>query len=83
MSNYATKSNLKSATGIDTSDFPEKADLTSLKSHLYKLDIDKLKTTLIDLSKVSVVVKHKVVKKTVYDKLVKKLMLFRLIILAI
>ena len=83
MSNYATKSNLKSATGIDTSDFPKEADVTSLKSHLYKLDYGKLKTTLIDLSKVSVVVKHKVVKKTVYDKLVKKLMLFRLIILAV
>ena len=83
MSNYATKFNLKNATVIGTSDFPKEADLTSLKSHLYKLDYGKLKTTLIDLSKVSVVVKHKVVKKTVYQKLVKKLMLFRLIILAI
>ena len=32
LSNYATKSDLKNATGGDTSDFAEKADLASLKS---------------------------------------------------
>ena len=34
---------LKNATGIDTSDFAKKTDLTNLKSDVDKLDIDKLK----------------------------------------
>ena len=32
LSNYATKSNLKFATGVDTLSFAKKADLVSLKS---------------------------------------------------
>ena len=36
LSNYATKADLKNATGVDTLDFAEKADLASLKS-----DVDK------------------------------------------
>ena len=72
MSNYATKSDLKSATHIDTSTFVEKADLASLKLDFDKLDIDKLETTPIDLSKLSNVLTNNVVKKTVYDELVKK-----------
>ena len=36
LSNYATKSDLKNVTGIDTSKFPEKVDLVNLKS-----DVDK------------------------------------------
>ena len=43
MSNYATKSDLKNATGVDTSDFAKKTDLANLKSDVDKLDIDKLK----------------------------------------
>ena len=42
LSNYATKTDLKSATGVDTSDFAKKVDLASLKSEVDKLDIDKL-----------------------------------------
>ena len=34
LSNYATKSNLKNATGVGTSDFAKKANLTSLKAEL-------------------------------------------------
>ena len=41
--NYATKADLKNATGLNTSKFAEKIDLTNLKSHLDELDIDKLK----------------------------------------
>ena len=41
LSNYAMKSNLKNATGVDTSEFAKKVDLTSLKSNVDKLDIDK------------------------------------------
>ena len=37
-----------------------------------KLNIGKLPTALVDLSKLSDVIKKKVVKKTVYDELVKK-----------
>ena len=48
------------------------SDLSSLKSKIDELDIGKLKTTPIDLSKLSDVVKNDVVKKAVYDELVKK-----------
>ena len=44
LSNYATKSDLKNATGIDTSKLAAKSDLVSLKSDVDKLDIDKLKS---------------------------------------
>ena len=40
--NYATKTDLKNATGFDTSDFSKKTDLAHLKSDVDKLDIDKL-----------------------------------------
>ena len=42
MSNHATKTDLKSATGIDTSSFAKKVDLSNLKSNVDKLDVDKL-----------------------------------------
>ena len=42
LSNYATKEDLKNATGIDTSKFAKKGDLASLKSEFDQLDIDKL-----------------------------------------
>ena len=44
----------------------------NLKSEVDKLDIDKLETTSVDLSKLSDVVKNEVVNKTAYDELVKK-----------
>ena len=40
-SNSTTKSDLKNATGVDTSKFAKKVDLASLKSNADKLDIDK------------------------------------------
>ena len=43
LSNYATKTDLKNATGADTSKFDKKVDLANLKSNVDKLDIDKLK----------------------------------------
>ena len=42
LSNYATKADLKNATGVDTSKFAKKVDLANLKSNVDKLDIDKL-----------------------------------------
>ena len=43
LSNYATKSEVLKAAGVDTPDFAKKADLTGLKSGVDKLDVDKLK----------------------------------------
>ena len=43
ISNYAAKADLKIATGVKTSSFAKKVDLSSLNSNVYKLDIDKLK----------------------------------------
>ena len=45
LSNYATKANLKNATGVDTLTFARQIDLASLKSNVDKLDIDKFKQT--------------------------------------
>ena len=70
--NYATKADLKNATGIDTSKLAAKPDLVSLKAEVDKLDIDKLMPLPAYLSKLSDVVKNIVVKKTVYGKLVAK-----------
>ena len=72
MSSYATKADLKNATGIDTSNFALKSNLTSLKIEIDKLDIDKLIPVPVDFSKLSDAVKNDVVKKTVYNKLVTK-----------
>ena len=59
LSTYATKTNLKNVTHVDTSSFALKTNLASLKTEVDKLDID--------------VLKNDVVKKTVYDKLVGQL----------
>ena len=52
LSNYATKADLKNATGVAKSKFAKKVHLANLKSDVDKLDIDKLKnlpTNLISL----------------------------------
>ena len=46
LSSYATKADLKNATGVDTSDFTRKADLAHLKSDVDISDNDKLKNHL-------------------------------------
>ena len=65
--NYATKADLKNATGVDTSKLAAKSDLASLKAEVDKLDIDKLIPVPLDLRKLSDLVKNDVNKKTVYD----------------
>ena len=70
--NYATKTDLKNVTHVDTSSFALKTNLVSLKTEVDKLDIDKLVPVPVDLSKFSDVVKNNVLKKAVYDKLVDK-----------
>ena len=67
LSNYATKTDLKNVTHIDTSSFTLKTNLASLKTEVDKLNIGKLVLAPVDLSKLS-----DVVKKTAYDKLVAK-----------
>ena len=54
--NYATKADVKNETGVETSKLAAKFDLTSLKAEIDKIDIDKLKTVPVDLSKLSNVV---------------------------
>ena len=72
LSNYATKTDLKNVTHVDTSSFALKTNLANLKTEVDKLDIEKLAPVPVDLSKLSDVVKNDVVKKTVYDKLAAK-----------
>ena len=72
LSNYATKKEINDITHVDTSNFALKTNLANLKTEVDKLDIDKLATVSVDLSKFSNVVKNDVVKKTVYDKLAAK-----------
>ena len=55
---------LKNVIHIDTSSFALKTNLTILKTEVDKLEIDKLIPVPTDLSKLSNVVKHDVVKKT-------------------
>ena len=62
LSNYATKTDLKSVRHIDTSSFALKTNLASLKTEVDKLDIGKLMTVPVDLSTLSVV-KNEAVKK--------------------
>ena len=63
LSNCATKANLKNATEIDSSKLALKSNLANLKAKVDKIDVDKLKTVPIDLSKLSNVVNNDVAKK--------------------
>ena len=51
MSNYATKTDLKSVKHVDVSSFGLKTNLASLKTEVDKLDIDKLTPIPNDLAK--------------------------------
>ena len=68
LSNYAAKSDLKNATGVDTSKLAEKFDLASLKAEIDKINVDKLNTVPVDLSNLSNAVNSEVVKKFASDK---------------
>ena len=63
LSNYATKTDLKNVTHVDTSSFALKTNLASLKTEVDKLDIDNLAPVPLDLSKLSEVLKNDFVKK--------------------
>ena len=66
-SNYATKDDVKNITHVDVSSYATKTNLAALKTEVDKIDVDKLKTTPADLTKLSNVVKNDVVKKTNYS----------------
>ena len=72
LSNYATKTDLKNVTHVNTSHFPMKTNLASFRTEIDKLDNIKLAPVPADLGKLSDVVKNDVVKKTVYNKLAAK-----------
>ena len=65
--NYATKTDLKNITHVDVSSFASKTNLAALKTEVYKIDIDKLKTTPADLAKLTNAIENDVVKKTDYN----------------
>ena len=67
LANYATKTDLKNITHVDVSSFASKTNIAALKTEADKIDTDKLKTTPIDLDKLSNFVKNDVVKKTDYN----------------
>ena len=58
---------LKNITHVDVSSFASKTNLAALKFEVDKIDVDKLKTTPIDLDRSSNLVKNDEVKKTDYN----------------
>ena len=76
LSNYATKSELKQAAGVDTWGFAKTA---SLKSDVNKLDIDKLKTISTALSRLRKAGDNYFVKETLYDRLLRESVLLVLV----
>ena len=57
LSNYATKTDIKNISHVDTLNFALKSNLASLKTEVDKSDIDKLVPVPVDLSELSDVVK--------------------------
>ena len=72
LSNYATKTDIKNISHIDTSSFALKSNIAILKTEGDKSDIDKLVSVPVDLSKLSDLLKYDVVEEKAYDKLVAK-----------
>ena len=67
LANYATKTDLKNITHVDVSSFASKTNSAALKTEVDKIDADKLKTTPVDLAKLTKAVENDVVKKTDYN----------------
>ena len=63
LSNYATKTDTKNISHVNTTSFALKRNLANLKTEVDKLDIDKLVPVRADLSKLSDVVKTMLLKK--------------------
>ena len=67
LTNYATKADLKNITHVDVSSCASKTNLVALNTEVDKIDVDKLKTTSVDLAKSTNAAEHDLVKKTVYN----------------
>ena len=67
LANYATKDDVKNITHVDVSSSAIKTNLAALKSEVDKIDIDQLKTTPVDLAKLTNAVENDLVKKTDYN----------------
>ena len=72
MSNYAAKSDLKVTKNINPTKIAKNVDLTTLKINVDRLDINSLETISVSLSKLNNAVTYDVVKKNVYNELIKK-----------
>ena len=73
LSNYVTKSDIQNITHVDTSGFPLKTNLASLKIEFDKLDIHTLVSACsCRFKKAKCCCKNDIVKKTEYDILVAK-----------
>ena len=71
MSNYATKTDLKNVRYVDVSSFASKTNLVSLKTEVDKLDVAKLSTVPVDLSKLTNKVANDLVEETDFNVLEK------------
>ena len=79
LTNYATKTDIKNISYVDTSSFALKLNLPSLetevlnnlKTKVDKLDTYKLASVSFDLSKLSNIVKYEIVKKTEHNAKIK------------
>ena len=67
LTNYATKTDVNNVSHVDVSSFASKTNLAALKTEVDKIDVDKLKTTPVDLAKLTNAVKNYLVKKTVHN----------------
>ena len=67
LTNYVTKTDLKNIIHVDVSSLASKTNLAALKTEVDKIDVDKLKTAPVDLTKLTNAVKNDVVKKTDYN----------------
>ena len=72
LSDFATKTDLKNATEIDTSSFAKKINLAGLKSNVDKLGLDKLKNVPTNLSNLKCKVDKLDVDKLVDKRCIKK-----------
>ena len=58
LQNYATKTDIKNTTGNDISKIALKSNLANLKAEVDKIDVDKLRTVPVDLSKLRNVINN-------------------------
>ena len=58
LQNYATKTDIKNTTGNDISKIALKSNLANLKAEVDKIDVDKLRTVPVDLSKLRTVINN-------------------------